>query len=464
MLFRPSDWRRRCISLKEESERRFSQPSSTASDYLRGSEYEEDLRILSVDEKILQSVDKARSRTLQELLPVSSVVNKNISNESTDFGVNRVQRFNERLPSNRWTRFIPKSVDSLDLFSDRSLSQAYLQAVADAELKEKYQKFLSICHEIPLKRKLEYDLHCDASYLDALLQRNNLSSIDMKGSDKKKPLKPPSSSHVFSEPVEDYEFILRFQLWSSHSDTLQQEFEVLGSQTLEEVEDCIYCLQSIDAHQDGKPATSFSSKRDFFFFVEGNFYINPAIGDEAWNAMGAAWDWLEENNASPSNCLSLGANIDDSKASSKRRRIEEAPPRSVGEMFGVHGSSENTTYIARDVALQNIPMRLGMKYLFWHASGCEHFLYLTELRMHTAVYDRINKVDYPLVVYQNKLRRRRCGVCEIWSARFVVYNDRLASSSPAFYCQHCYHCLHYTPDDILLYSDFDVFPYLHDMK
>lgn len=42
---------------------------------------------------------------------------------------------------------------------------------------------------------------------------------------------------------------------------------------------------------------------------------------------------------------------------------------------------------------------------------------------------------YPRVTYQANHRRRRCLVCDVLTAQYVVYGDRLAECSPCFYCE-----------------------------
>ena len=70
---------------------------------------------------------------------------------------------------------------------------------------------------------------------------------------------------------------------------------------------------------------------------------------------------------------------------------------------------------------------------------------------------------------------RMCEACKAWNASRVVFGDRLSRSSAAFYCDHCYHALHYIAipskerdgegnqiEYKLLYDDFSVFPYVRD--
>ena len=76
---------------------------------------------------------------------------------------------------------------------------------------------------------------------------------------------------------------------------------------------------------------------------------------------------------------------------------------------------------------------------------------------------------YPSLLAMSNYSSRTCGICESrWASR-VVYGDRLCTESPAYMCGQCYHMLHYSSNGSkdaepqLLYNDFRVFPYIHDM-
>ena len=76
---------------------------------------------------------------------------------------------------------------------------------------------------------------------------------------------------------------------------------------------------------------------------------------------------------------------------------------------------------------------------------------------------------YPTLLTLCNYACRACGVCgSRWASR-VVYGDRLCAENPAYMCGQCYHMLHYScnggagAEPELLYNDFKVFPYVHDM-
>ena len=123
--------------------------------------------------------------------------------------------------------------------------------------------------------------------------------------------------------------------------------------------------------------------------------------------------------------------------------------------------------------LSSLQFRIGVRYLFCHLNACEHFLYFSDVHLNATASGSSSSISsaaaadaaaqYPKLLYRGHMLRRPCGVCNLWSAKCVVFDDRLTAENPTFFCEHCYHLLHYDHNGALLYDDFKVFPYLHDM-
>mmetsp|Transcript_2332 Transcript_2332/g.3589 ORF Transcript_2332/g.3589 Transcript_2332/m.3589 type:complete len:326 (-) Transcript_2332:785-1762(-) len=111
----------------------------------------------------------------------------------------------------------------------------------------------------------------------------------------------------------------------------------------------------------------------------------------------------------------------------------------------------------------DVGAQMGARYLYCHHDGaCEHFLYVTDLRLRHRLVDDAEDGSFPKVTAMNRYRRRKCCVCDALTAKFVVYGDRLLERSPSYLCQQCYFMLHYSQSGQLLYDDYRVYPYLHD--
>ena len=114
-------------------------------------------------------------------------------------------------------------------------------------------------------------------------------------------------------------------------------------------------------------------------------------------------------------------------------------------------------------------MRVNARYLYCHRGTCEHFVYVSNIRLFNSRKDPIEANMYPLVTFKGKTQYRVCDACKAWGATKVVCGDRLSRTGVAFYCDNCHHALHYDSSasgtdapSRLLYDDFRVFPYLYD--
>ena len=90
----------------------------------------------------------------------------------------------------------------------------------------------------------------------------------------------------------------------------------------------------------------------------------------------------------------------------------------------------------RDVRCGELILQMGARYLYCHQGCCEHFLYVTDIRLRHPLADAAATTDsFPAVKFMKSVKRRRCCVCDALMAKFVVYGDRLLEQSPAFLCQ-----------------------------
>jgi hypothetical protein len=148
-------------------------------------------------------------------------------------------------------------------------------------------------------------------------------------------------------------------------------------------------------------------------------------------------------------------------------RTASHPGDRIQSLLAVHGLSPSSALdvLPLDVSLGSLALRAGVRYLYRHGTDascdCEHFLYLTDMHMHCSsnsssnsnsnvtinsassinafplfqFQDRPLLRSYPRQTFSAKAIAKKCGVCLLWSARYVVQGDRLADKSPMLYCQ-----------------------------
>eukprot|EP00299_Pterocystis_sp_00344_P009846 c4272_g1_i1.p1 GENE.c4272_g1_i1~~c4272_g1_i1.p1 ORF type:complete len:348 (-),score=80.12 c4272_g1_i1:15-1058(-) len=190
--------------------------------------------------------------------------------------------------------------------------------------------------------------------------------------------------------------------------TKVQEYLVHGQQFLTALRDRFYCLED---HILLGPSTPSS-----YFLIEGTFYCdtrNPRA-------------------------------IDYSKEIREHFKLVPFTSKPM----------EETQFVDLQVVL-------GKRYVFCHQGNHEHAIVFNQLRfVHDG--DELNPNVYPILIFQSKLKIRKCSVCDIHAAKFVCYDDKQTPESPYLFCEVCYHSLHYNDQDIILYSDYKVFPYYHE--
>lgn len=202
---------------------------------------------------------------------------------------------------------------------------------------------------------------------------------------------------------------------------LEQEYLVLGSQSLTVLRDRIGCLkdtvQSNQTHQDS------------FLYIEGCIY--PDTRHHPTKTPG------EELRA-----WAAAHNPDDGSGT-------------------CNGWGRFTMRPMEDTTFNDLAIRVGAHYVFSHHGDCEHVLMFSDLRLYNPIADPWKLSSYPLECFVQRLSRILCSACESFAADFVCYGDKLANGNPTYFCMYCYQPFHYNSEGALLYSDFQVFPYTH---
>ncbi len=275
-------------------------------------------------------------------------------------------------------------------------------------------------------------------------------------------------------PAVDGEVVLTFTVCCGLDGAQHQQVQLLGSQSLCELRDALYCVHD---HLDFGAAAAEGCP-DSFFFLEGVFFVDPrhrptrdcTAGIRRWLAtqwstaennerMASVADAarsldLEETGASaaaeelvqsastdpPPKITQCENTISHNAAGSMRTRARPAKlsTASLSELFGMRSGRGDDLQVRSMAATRcdAVPLQLATKYLFWHQSSCEHLLYLTDMHLHHSDADcGVAAPQYPLNTFLKQSVHRRCEVCDVTTAKYLVFGDRLAESSPCLFCE-----------------------------
>jgi hypothetical protein len=153
----------------------------------------------------------------------------------------------------------------------------------------------------------------------------------------------------------------------------------------------------------------------------------------------------------------------------QRQAASKSLTNSISDGDNILPADDNTSYPTQQKSLRNwkslsiieLNLRMGQSFSLHHFHGsCSHIIQVLDKRSLFLRTEDLNM--FPRESYRMLFRRRRCQICDLMNANFMVANDRLAEKSVSFMCNSCYEMLHYDSNGQLVYSDFSVFPYVHD--
>ena len=100
----------------------------------------------------------------------------------------------------------------------------------------------------------------------------------------------------------------------------------------------------------------------------------------------------------------------------------------------------NMVYEMSKTKIKSMRVVFGRPYLFRHLDGCDHIIIFKDLRILTEnqTNDPTKKDKYPLVVFEGRMRRRKCDGCRIKFAEWVSLNDPLKSGKHLYVCAPCH--------------------------
>jgi len=69
-----------------------------------------------------------------------------------------------------------------------------------------------------------------------------------------------------------------------------------------------------------------------------------------------------------------------------------------------------------ETTFYDLSLRVGERYLYCHQGNCKHFIIFSEVRLLNDI-DNPNYNAYPIRVFQSKVRRRKCQICDIYPSK-----------------------------------------------
>jgi hypothetical protein len=169
--------------------------------------------------------------------------------------------------------------------------------------------------------------------------------------------------------------------------------------------------------------------------------------------------------------MSLGRRTAQPDSSSSSDSSDSPGRAAAPAMHTAETEVEHAVKGMSEMRIDQLPWVLGERYLYCHQECCEHIVCLIDIlqpqpsQLVPRVQEDISQVDmqeYPRETFRAKMRKRKCAICDLLSAEYIVYHDRLATmnaSIATFFCRTCFQMLHYGADGKLLYDDFLVFSY-----
>lgn len=110
--------------------------------------------------------------------------------------------------------------------------------------------------------------------------------------------------------------------------------------------------------------------------------------------------------------------------------------------------------LSLDIPISSLKLRAGVRYLYRHGASttcdCEHFFYVTDMHLYCPTANSPDTSQaiashhmrdpplrrmYPRQTFYAKAVAKKCAICLLWGASYIVFGDRLADKSPLLYCR-----------------------------
>lgn len=217
---------------------------------------------------------------------------------------------------------------------------------------------------------------------------------------------------------------------------LDQEFLMDASQPLSLLKDFVYCVRDYD------DASEFPAGFPWVFFAQKEYAAKAAKPCSGFLLLNNRTFFNETRSEA---CIDYSAPI--------LQWINEDVQRQ--QTF-----PSVTCHSLNDCSLERLPFDASNsnRFLYVHQGNCMHCIVLRRIR--TASFR--DSTNLPALTYLRKYRRRKCFICDVYSAKFMTVNDKHAPENPCYFCGACYDMFHKDERGNLLYSDFTVYKYTHE--
>jgi hypothetical protein len=236
-------------------------------------------------------------------------------------------------------------------------------------------------------------------------------------------------------------------LFTETIDCLQDHLQYDGTSTEEEV-----IKKSNDEITTTSSSSAFSPRKQqqlSFLFIENHFYLSNFLSFQEnpfdilqllhWQQknlpkgvtnLHSSLKWRKRNfhSAFPSSNISL--TVDPSPSVDPNSYVTSSltlNPQSLVNHEWIHPMEEYT--------FLDISWNVGESYLFHHRELCEHVIIPLDIHLHHERLDALQRESYPRKIYNLKSRCRRCQICDVLSANYLVCDDRLLEENPCFSCR-----------------------------
>ena len=221
-----------------------------------------------------------------------------------------------------------------------------------------------------------------------------------------------------------------------------EEFHVLGTNTLADLRDRIYCSYA-SAMADAPPASSFFGIEGVLYSDEQTTASASSAAPRADDARGILSSMLEEE---------LRDSLEGATSAA-------SAVISWNRMSLQHGHDHGWGILQKapmNVKLEELKVRLGAHYVFSHYGGCEHIVVFLDVRAMSEHLDLPQEVFYPRKTHAMRRLKKRCNKN---FANFATLGDPFSTQNPSYICGRCFELLHCDEEGQVSTQAMDSIPY-----